>query len=199
MVMRPGMVSCRTARSPKGSSSGLRAGQLVPKLSERLLVERQQLAPGALGVRLVVDRRAVVCSACPARTSRAAHPDRLRSRRDCSRRRTLPSACPSRPAGCMSSFAAMPKYMRALIFGASRCGLSGLSVTRPPPWNERAGADAIRHRRGGLHHQRPAHAVALRADLLRLVHLLLRVQECDVRRPHPSRRRPARSPTPSAA
>jgi hypothetical protein len=26
---------------------------------------------------------------------------------------------------CMSSFDAMPKYIRALIFGASRCGLSG--------------------------------------------------------------------------
>ena len=33
-------------------------------------------------------------------------------------------------------FAAIAKYMRALIFGASRCGLSGLSVTRPPPWKE---------------------------------------------------------------
>ena len=36
----------------------------------------------------------------------------------------------------LSSFDATPKYIRALIFGASRCGLSGLSVTRPPPWNE---------------------------------------------------------------
>jgi len=36
---------------------------------------------------------------------------------------------------------------------------------------------AVGHRRGGLDHQRPAHAVALGADLLRLVHLLLRVQE----------------------
>ena len=26
--------------------------------------------------------------------------------------------------------------IRALILGASRCGLLGLSVTRPPPWNE---------------------------------------------------------------
>ena len=36
----------------------------------------------------------------------------------------------------MSSFAAIPKYIRALIFGASRCGLLALSVTSPPPWNE---------------------------------------------------------------
>ena len=28
---------------------------------------------------------------------------------------------------------ATPKYIRALIFGASRCGLSGAFVTRPPP------------------------------------------------------------------
>ena len=80
----------------------------------------------------------------------------------------------------MSSLDAIPKYMRALIFGASRCGLSGLSVTRPPPWNEAASADAIGQRGGGLHHQRSAHAVALGADLLGLVHFLLRVEEGDV-------------------
>src|SRR5262249_35318518 len=40
-------------------------------------------------------------------------------------------------SGCRSSsFLATPKYIRALIFGASRCGLFGLLVTRPPPWNE---------------------------------------------------------------
>ena len=40
-------------------------------------------------------------------------------------------------SGCrMSSFAAMPKYIRALILGARRCGLLGLSVTKPPPWKD---------------------------------------------------------------
>jgi hypothetical protein len=40
-------------------------------------------------------------------------------------------------SGCvMSSLVAMPKYMCALIFGASRCGLFGLFVTSAPPWNE---------------------------------------------------------------
>ena len=34
-------------------------------------------------------------------------------------------------SGChMSSFAAIPKYIRALILGASRCGLFGLSEGR---------------------------------------------------------------------
>src|SRR5579871_377216 len=37
---------------------------------------------------------------------------------------------------CLSSFEAIPKYIRPLIFDASRCGLSGFLVTRPPPWNE---------------------------------------------------------------
>ena len=32
-----------------------------------------------------------------------------------------------------SSFDAMPIYRRAFIFGARRCGLSGLFVTSPPP------------------------------------------------------------------
>src|SRR5438046_1966785 len=61
----------------------------------------------------------------------------------------------------MSSFDATPKYIRALIFGASRCGLAGVSVTSPPPWNDapapiRSGdaaevLTASAHAVGGLH------------------------------------------------
>src|SRR4029077_10466080 len=42
-----------------------------------------------------------------------------------------------------------------------------------------AGTDASGHRRSGLDNQRPAHTVALGADLLGFVDFLLRVQECD--------------------
>jgi hypothetical protein len=39
--------------------------------------------------------------------------------------------------GCFSSsFAAIANRYDAFIFGTSRCGLSGLSVTSPPPWND---------------------------------------------------------------
>jgi hypothetical protein len=44
----------------------------------------------------------------------------------------------------------------------------------------RAGADPRRQRRRGAHDQRAAHAIALHADLLRLVDLRLRVEEGDV-------------------
>ena len=99
-------------------------------------VERDELAPRALGVGLVVDRLAVRRpSACRARTSRAAR-DRPRSPPAPSPRRTPRGACPSRPAAACRRSTRSPKYIRALIFGASRCGLSGLSVTRPPPWND---------------------------------------------------------------
>ena len=42
-----------------------------------------------------------------------------------------------------------------------------------------SGADPIGHGGGCPHHQPSAHAVALRADFLGLVHLLLRVEEGD--------------------
>src|SRR6185437_13044175 len=44
-----------------------------------------------------------------------------------------------------------------------------------------AGADAVGNRRSGPYHQRAAHAVALRPDLLRFVDLRLRVEERDER------------------
>src|SRR5262245_37310458 len=44
----------------------------------------------------------------------------------------------------------------------------------------RAGAYSIGQRRGRLHNERAAHAVTLGSDLLRLVHLLLRVEERNV-------------------
>ena len=50
-----------------------------------------------------------------------------------------------------------------------------------PAVERSACANAIGQCGGGLDHQRSAHAVALGADLLRLVDLLLPVQEGDVR------------------
>ncbi|MFO0757816.1 MAG: hypothetical protein U0359_15075 [Byssovorax sp.] len=73
-------------------------------------------------------------------------------------------------SGCFSSsFAAIAIKNRAFIFWMSRCGLSGLSITNPPPCKlatapTRSGfVTAVRI------HQRPAHAVAHRPDLARLV------------------------------
>ena len=52
---------------------------------------------------------------------------------------------------------------------------------QPAAVERSAGADAVRHRRERPEHQRAAHAVALRADLLRRVDRLLRVEERDER------------------
>jgi len=82
-------------------------------------------------------------------------------------------------SGCFSSsLDAMPKYMRALIFGASRCGLS---ACRSPSLRVERRAAPIRS--GGLRrfgHKRTAHAITLGSDLFRFVHFSLRVEEGNV-------------------
>ena len=52
----------------------------------------------------------------------------------------------------------------------------------PAPMEGATGADPIRHRRGSADDERAAHAVALRADLLGLVHLWLAVEPRHERR-----------------
>ena len=57
----------------------------------------------------------------------------------------------------------------------------GRLCDEPAAMERRARAHAVRNGRGGAERQRPAHAVALHAHLLRPVHLLLRVEPRDVR------------------
>ena len=134
-------------------------------LRDRRLVERQELGPGAVCVRLVVDW-CPAARACPTCTSHAATSCRPRLR---------PAPSPSANAsvslsfasGCRwSSFAATAEVHPPSIFGASRCGLSGCRH-QSAAVERCARPDAIGHRRRRSHDQRAAHAVALRADLLR--------------------------------
>ena len=57
----------------------------------------------------------------------------------------------------------------------------GLVGDEAPAVKRRAGTHAIRYGGSGPHHQWAAHAVALRADLLRGVHRLLCVEKGDER------------------
>ena len=146
-------------------------------LRQRGFVKIHQLGPGTFGIGFVVDGLARLRRHVPAYTSRAGRQSRLPLPPARARRRTLLSTCLWPPAVSRRRLPPRPKYICALIFGASRCGLSGLSVTSPPTVERSTGADPVRHGRSGLHHQRATHAIPLRTHLLRLIHFLLRVQE----------------------
>ena len=62
----------------------------------------------------------------------------------------------------LSSFSAMAMRNCALVFAACRCGLFGMSVTSPPPWNEADGARRGRARppRCGTRSGRPCSSPA---------------------------------------
>ena len=120
----------------------------VQQRANRFFAPDRALRPGRLCIaRRACPRRARRRACCklagrfaeayPVRTSRVEHPNRLRSPQAHAPPRTTRAACLWHQAGACRRADAIPKYMRPLIFAASRCGLSGLSVTIPPPWNER--------------------------------------------------------------
>jgi hypothetical protein len=147
------------------------------KTGEGRLVQRDQLAPGALGVGLAVNRtvssRHVGHAPAVLRWIDFDLGWNLRGRKRLFQlvlRVRLALIVVLRDTEIHASLDLRRKQMRAVRL----VGDETTAVER------RACADAIGNRRGGLDDQRTAHAVALRADLLRFVDLRLRIQERDV-------------------
>src|SRR3989442_14385999 len=103
-----------------------------PVLGKSRLVQNDQLAPRPFRFGLAVDRHTVFSRHIRHTPTMLGWID-LDFRRSLRRGKRL-SELVFRVRLALVVVRCDTEYIRALIFGASRCGLSGLSVTRPPPW-----------------------------------------------------------------
>ena len=130
-----------------------RVGRRFADSDQGLAVERKQTAPGFFGLSLVVDLR---IGRAPAVRRRVDLDLRGQLRLGEGVLRAFFSS-----GDRVSSFSAISMRNCALVFAACRCGLFGVSVASPPPWNEataptRSGTAAAVQTRSGRPCSTPA-------------------------------------------